>query len=68
MTTVSGALNNLLETAATPQQRPRNALVTTFKGRTPETFYDIDRTRSTKWSKVDKIPTGVKIDHTGQSI
>ena len=28
MTTVSGALNNLLETADTPQQRPGNALVT----------------------------------------
>ena len=28
MTTVSVALNNLLETAATPQQRPGNALVT----------------------------------------
>ena len=28
MTTVSGALNNLLEIAATPQQRPGNALAT----------------------------------------
>ena len=28
MVTVSGALNDLLETAATPQQRPGNALVT----------------------------------------
>ena len=28
MTTVFGALNNLLETAATPQQRPGNASVT----------------------------------------
>ena len=28
MTKASGALNNLLEAAATPQQRPGNALVT----------------------------------------
>ena len=58
--------NNLLETAATPQQHPQNVLVTnipeprTFQGRTPETFSDIHCTRSTKKSKIVKIQTGVK--------
>ena len=59
MTTVAGSLNNLLETTAIPQQRPGNALVTNIpehsKGRTAETFYDIDCTRSTKIVKNRQI-------------
>ena len=72
MTTVSGVLNNLLGTAATPQQRLGKASVTNI----PEHFKDeLQRLFTTsvapdrqKHSKIVKKPTFVKIDHAGQSI
>ena len=55
MTTVFWRFNSLLEMAATPQQRPGNALVTNIpensKDELQRYFYDIDRNRSTKKAK-----------------
>ena len=44
MTTVSGAFNNLLGSAATPQQRPGNTLVTNILEHSKAEFHRIFKT------------------------
>ena len=71
MTTVFWCFNNLLETAATPQ-RPGNILVTNIPEHSKDELQRLFTTSIApdrqKKPKIVKIPTGVKIDHAGQSI